>query len=162
MSGFKQEILISRAQAWKIIQTSAKNQKQNLKFFYIMLIRWWCPKKRKILLSQFFFLKYRIQSSGIKDIFSWRRKLSSKKECLKIIFLQCSISVPVCLNKKFHSDVPHINLDAEIKLNLVSGKCYPLLIHISLVPRWQYPLSLLLFLDPQQSTSSFATVAGNF
>lgn len=58
--------------------------------------------------------------------------------------------------------MPHINLDAEIKLNLVLGKYYPLLIYISLVPRWQYPLSFLLFLDPQKSTLSFATVAGNF
>lgn len=110
----------------------------------------------------FFFLKYRIQSGAVKDIFSWGRKLSSKKEYLKIVFWQCSISGPACLSNKFHSGVPHINLDGEINLNLVSGKYYPILIHISLVPRWQYPLSLLLFLDPQKSTLSFATVARNF
>lgn len=92
---------------------------------------------------------------------SWRRKLSNIKEFLKVLFLQLSISGPACLSKKFCSGVLRVNLGAEIKLRLFSGKHHPLLMfHLFHLGSIIFPFCY--FLDPQKSTVSFAMVAGNF
>lgn len=92
---------------------------------------------------------------------SWRRKLSNIKEFLKVLCLQCSIPGPAGLSKKLHSSVLMVNLDGEIKLRLFSGKYHPLLMcHLFHVGSIIFPFCYSL--DPQKSTVSFATVAGNF
>lgn len=99
------------------------------------------------------------------NLFFWnqssRRKLSNIKDFLKVLFLQCSISGPACLIEKHRFSILRVNLDAEIKFRLFSGKYPPLLMfHLFQVGSIIFPLCYSL--DPQVSTVCFATMAGNF